>query len=99
MFQTAELAEDVDKNGIEITFQKFAGRNVDKEIFVSIILCYRCYGHYHQKRNCTKAEYYQICSNYTNCKSKMLKCINGWGDHRTLVARCPKRKDIVKKKR
>ena len=105
MFNTAELADKAVKDGIEIAFQKFAGRNVDKEIFIPIIPCYRCYAYTHQKRSCPKSEEYKVCSNcsreghtYVNCESSEMQCINCGGAHRTLAARCPKRKAIIKGK-
>ena len=51
MFKTADMADEVVKGGIEIIFQKFAGKNVDKEIFIPIIIpCYQCYAYGHQKK-------------------------------------------------
>ena len=86
MFNAAEMADKAVKDGIEVAFQKFAGKNVDKEIFVPIIPCYRCYAYTHQKRSCLKSEEYKVCSNcsreghtYVNCESSEMQCINCGG--------------------
>ena len=106
MFNTAEMADKVVKDGIEIVFQKFAGKNVDKEIFIPIIPCYRCYAYSHQKRSCLKSEDYKVCSNcsreghtYVNCESLVMQCINCGGAHRTLAARKAIIKDKIKERR
>ena len=50
-------------------------------------------------------EEYQICSicakvghTYSSCKENKEKCINCQGKHRTLAARCPERRKIIKDK-
>ena len=105
IFLTAEAADIAIEKGISISFQKFIGRNIDKEIFIPIVPCYRCYKYDHQRKNCNKAIEYQICSNcseeghtYEYCKSNIARCINCKGNHRTLAARCPVRKEIVRNK-
>ena len=105
IFVTAEAADIATKKGISIGFQKFIGKNIDKEIFVPIVPCYRCYQYDHQRKNCSKTSDYQICSNcskeghtYEHCTSNIVRCINCKGSHRTLAARCPMRKEIVKNK-
>ena len=105
IFVTGEAADIAIKKGISIGFQKFIGKNIDKEIFVPIVPCYRCYRYDHQRKNCSKTSDYQICSNcskeghtYEHCTSNIVRCINCKGSHRTLAARCPMRKEIVRNK-
>ena len=105
MFATAEAADSAVESGISVGYQRFVGKNINKEIFVPIIPCYRCYQYDHQKKDCLKPAEYQICSNcsrvghnYEQCESSTIRCINCRGEHRTLAARCPVRKQIVKNK-
>ena len=73
-------------------------------MFMPVVPCYRCYSYAHLKRNCTKPQEYQICSicareghYYTECQDKdHPKCINCGGDQCTLVAKCQKRKEVIK---
>ena len=105
IFVAAEAADIATKKGISIGYQKFMGKNIDKEIFVPIVPCYRCYRYDHQRKNCSKTSDYQISSNcskeghtYEHCSSNIVRCINCKGSHRTLAARCPMRKEIVRNK-
>ena len=105
IFVTAEVADNAIEKGISIGFQKFIGKNIDKEIFIPIVPCYRCYKYDYQRKNCNKTIEYQICSNcseeghtYEHCKSNIARCINCKGNHRTLAARYPVRKEIVRNK-
>ena len=105
IFVTVEAADIATKRGISVGFQKFIGKNIDKEIFVPIVPCYRCYKYDHQRKNCSKTSDYLICSNcskeghtYEHCISDVVRCINCKGSHRTLAASCPMRKEIVRNK-
>ena len=105
IFDTAATADKAVKVGITVQFQRFEGKGIEKEEFISVVPCYRCYSYAHQKRNCIKPVDYKICSNcaseghtYGDCKSVILRCINCTGDHRTLAAKCPERKAIIKRK-
>ena len=105
IFESAHTADEIAKEGLVIHFQKFEGKNVEKEIFIPIIPCFKCYRYDHLKRNCLKPDDFKICSNcsreghtYTECNSLSFKYINCQGDHRTLAAKCPIRKAIVKQK-
>ena len=105
IFESAQTADKIVKEGLVIYFQKFEGKNVEKEIFIPITPCFKCYRYDHLKRNCPKPNDFKICSNcsgeghvYTECSSLAFKCINCQEDHRTLAAKCPIRKSIVKQK-
>ena len=52
MFQTTTMADRVIEKGVKVGFQYFHKANVEKEMFVSIIPCYRCYSYRHMKKNC-----------------------------------------------
>ena len=105
IFHTSEIADQAVKEGLSISFQKYDGRNIEKEEFVPVVPCYRCYSYEHQKRYCSKPADYKVCSNcaaeghtFNDCKVTILKCINCGKDHRTLAAKCAIRKTIIRNK-
>ena len=105
MFQTTAMADRVVEKGVKVGFQYFHKTNIEKEMFVSIIPCYRCYSYKHMKKNCPKPTDYMVCSNcaqpghiYTDCQIRAYKCINCGLDHRTLAAKCEVRKKIIREK-
>ena len=99
------VANDIIDKGIIILNQKFAGRSLEKEIYVSVTPCLKCYGFDHITKKCKTREGYKICSScskeghrYNDCKGTRLKCINCGQSHKTMAFKCPKRKEHVKKK-
>ena len=102
------MADRAVREGLNLHFQRFKKGNIEKEMFVPVIPCYKCYSYTHQKRNCPKPQDYKICSIcaieghcYTECSNEEnLKCINcgGGGEHRTLATKCQKRKEVIKNK-
>ena len=105
VFNSTENADKVVRDGLVIGFQKFQNRNIEKEVFIPLVPCYRCYSYEHQKRNCSKSAQYKICSScakeghiYSECEEETFKCINCSQNHRTLAAKCPKRKEIIRTK-
>ena len=77
---------------------------IQKEIFINIMICFRCYQvEDHITANCTKKDL-NICSkcagshSWRDCTSSEKKCINCGGGHRTMAMACPKRKQILKEK-
>ena len=99
------VANDIIDKGIIILNQKFAGRSLEKEIYVSVTPCLKCYGFDHITKKCETPEGYKICSScskeghrYNDCKGTRLKCINCGQPHKTMAFKCPKRKEHVKKK-
>ena len=102
VFNNTEDADKAVRDGLQIEYQRFQNRNIEKEVFIPVVPCYRCYSYEHQKRNCPKSEHYKICSNcareghtYGDCNIEIFKCINCGQNHRTLAAKCPIRKDII----
>ena len=105
VFVKAESADRAVIQGIKIQFQRFSGGSIEKEMFVAVVPCYRCYSYEHPKRGCSKPQSYKICSNcaneghiYNECTSSVFKCVNCSGEHRTLAAKCPVRKDLIRKR-
>ena len=83
------------------------GHNIKQEIFYNLTTCFRCYKvEDHLTNQCIKPQDYKVCSEcscnehyWRECTSYHKKCINCSGDHRTLAAKCPTRKEAIKKKR
>ena len=90
-------------NGILIKSQSIPSNNIEKEIYCNIDTCYNCYSYEHKTRDCDK-EVMIICTNcsqvghkYNNCKEPP-QCINCKQAHKTLAAKCPIRKELIKEK-
>ena len=105
IFYFSETADNMVANGLQVHYQKSEKRCIERELYIPISPCYKCYSYSHLKNNCDKPENYKICSNcsreghlFLMCKSIKLRCINCKGEHRTLAARCPKRKEIIRNK-
>ena len=62
LFNDVAMADKAIQQGLRIHFQVFQDRNIEKEVFVPVVPCYRCYSYEHLKRNCPKGEQYKICS-------------------------------------
>ena len=100
IFESADMADKVVQEGLILLFQKFEKGNIEKEMFVSIVPCYKCYSYAHLKRNCAKPQEYLICSicageghYYTECQDKdHPKCINCGGGSSYLGSKMPKEK-------
>ena len=103
VLDTTHMADRAIAEGIQIKFQRFDHKSM--KMFVAVIPCYHCYKYDHQRRHCKMPKEYRICSicakvghTYSLYKEKEEKCINCQGDHRTLAARCPERKKMIKNK-
>ena len=49
VFNSTEDADKVVRDGLVIKFQRFQNRNIEKEVFIPVVPCYRCYSYEHQK--------------------------------------------------
>ena len=105
MFKQISIANKAVKVGIQLIHQTLLANSVEKEVFISVVPCYRCFSYSHFTTQCPREDNYKICSEcsreghyYTQCRSQYKKCINCKNDHRTLAAVCPIRKGIVQTK-
>ena len=105
IFERSQIADRVVEEGLKIKFQKFQKTNIEKEIFIPIVPCFKCFSYEHLRRNCPKPDEYRICSScaieghlYTDCSSDFVRCIGCGANHRTLAAKCPIRKEIIRNK-
>ena len=106
IFRNSHDADRAIERGVQIQFQRFQGNNIERELFVHIVPCFRCFAYGHFKRGCPKPTNYVICSTcaseghtYKDCPNKtILTCINCGDNHRTLAAKCPIRKALVRAK-
>ena len=106
-FTQATLAKKSQATGIRCFHMSIPGHYIKQEIFYNITTCYKCYKiEDHFSNQCPAPKEYQICSEcsstdhtWKDCNSNQKKCINCEGEHRTLAAKCPIRKDVIKNKR
>ncbi len=81
--------------------------DIKQETFIPIRCCMRCFQlEGHTTRDCEKSRDFKLCSEcsqeghlWHQCLEEVKKCVNCKGPHSTMAMRCPKRKDIIKKKR
>ena len=77
IFESTDMADRAVREGLNLRFQRFEKGSIEKEMFVPVVPCYKCYSCTHQKRNCPKLQEYKICSicateghYYTECPNK-----------------------------
>ena len=104
-FESTQMVQKCLDEGILLFSQSFPPRNLNEDVYVSLPQCMRCYSYTHTKKDCPQPATYKICSNcsavdhtYAECHSAFRKCVTCAGDHPTLAARCPTRRDMVKNK-
>ena len=85
--------------------QRFAGRSLEREVYINITPCFKCYKYDHTAKKYQTLEGYKVCSKcsrqghrYNECPSQTKKCLNCGQPHETLAFKCPVRKEFVKKK-
>lgn len=106
-FKQTAMAKKAQNDGIRAFQMSIPHHKIKQEIFYSINTCFRCYlMEDHNTNQCPKPKDYKVCSEcseqghmWRDCKNHHKKCLNCQGDHRTLAAKCPKRKEIIKTKR
>jgi len=103
-FTKAEMSNTCAQHGVLLFNQSIIPKNVEKEIFIRLFPCFKCYSFDHTTAKCTKPNTV-ICSEcastdhtFRECNSETKKCINCSENHRTLAAKCPIRKKIIKER-
>ena len=98
------MVTNVLNEGILVINKKISPKNVEREIFIRLPLCYDRYSYSHKVRNCYR-EKQVICAycgelghHAQNCTATNPRCINCNAGHQTLVAACPHWKEIIKSK-
>ena len=97
-----QMAQKAIKEGVLICNQSIPPRQVEQELFVKIIPCYNCYAYTHKTKDCPKERMIKCTNcaeeghNYENCTSPTSRCINCNQPHKTLQAKCPIRKKIIR---
>ena len=96
--------EIIDK-GLTIFNQRFAGKSLEKEMYINATPCFKCYMYDHVTKKCQTSEGYKVCSEcseqghrFDQCRSQTKKCLNCGQPHETMAFKCPVRKELVKKK-
>ena len=98
-------ANEIMDKGLTIYNQRFAGKSLEREMYVNITPCFRCYQYDHITKKCNAPSGYKVCSEcsrpghrFDECKSQSKKCINCGQPHKTMAFKCPVRTELVKKK-
>ena len=98
-------ANDILDKGFVVYNQRFAGRSLEREMYLNITPCLKCYKYEHSTKKCQTPEGFKVCSEcskkgyrYNECSSQMKKCLNCGQPHKTLAFKCPIRKEVVKQK-
>lgn len=76
-FKQISIASKVVKSGIKLMYQTLLANQVEREVFVSVVPCYRCFKYSHFTTQCPEEVNYKICSEcaqeghyYHQCKSQ-----------------------------
>ena len=104
--ETTVMATNLQCKGLSLFGQHFGGQNnIQIDTHVYIPQCIRCYEYDHLRKNCPKSTDYKVCSKcgteghrYLDCHSVFTKCLSCQGDHPTMAARCPIRKNYTQEK-
>ena len=98
-------SDDILDKGMVLYNQRFSGRSFEREMYINITPCFKCYKYDHITKKCQTPEGYKVCSEYSRqghrfneCSSQIKKCLNCGQPHKTLAFKCPVRKESVKKK-
>ena len=104
-FENASMTKAACDKGILIYNQSFPPSSVERDIFIQLIPCYKCYKYDHKSEACITPNV-TLCSEcaaddhiYRNCRSENKKCLNCKGNHRTFAARCPVRKNLINERK
>ena len=99
-----EEAERALRQGIKVLNQSIPPSQLEQETFIKLTPCFNCFAYDHKTNDCTK-EKKTLCTRCAkedhradHCHTDEPRCINCGGPHRTLAARCPIRKKIIKEK-
>lgn len=94
--------------GLKIKYFTVPHYNIQEEEFIPITPCWICYQYNHNVKDCPdKDNQLTLCSEcsgrdhtFKTCTNKdKPKCLNCDGQHRTLAAACPIRKELIRQKR
>ena len=104
MVENSEMVKKASESGVLVYNQSIPPTSIEKEVFIHLIPCYKCYSYEHKTADCPSTNL-TICSecsstNHTfrDCRSTYKKCVNCDGEHRTFAARCPIRKELIKQR-
>lgn len=107
-FQDIKMARKAQEQGLKIKFFSIPSFQIEEEEFIPITPCYICYKYTHTVKDCPeKDKNVKLCSEcaqrdhtFRECTNRdNPKCLNCSGQHRTLAAACPVRKELVKQYR
>ena len=105
-FTDIKMARKATEQGISLGEYHLSPANVEMEDFIQLTPCWNCYKYDHNVRECPDKNV-KKCSEcaatghtFRECREKTnYKCLNCDGNHRTLAAVCPIRKEKIKELR
>lgn len=103
-----QMASKILETGLSIFNTRIPPYNCEMEEFTHLLICYRCYQiENHPTSECKSPT--TVCSEcsqqghmWTDCTSETKRCLNCPQEnnfHRTLAAKCPKRKEAIARKK
>lgn len=106
-FDETQKAKKAQETGLKLFSMKIPKYDIKQDEHVGIMTCMKCYKmEDHSTAQCNQDGNFKVCSecsssNHTwrECDAREKKCISCDGPHSTLAARCPRRKEIINKKR
>ena len=60
--KSLRVADEIVEKGITIFSQRFHGRSLEKEVYINVSPCLRCYQYDYFTKKCKALETYKICS-------------------------------------
>lgn len=104
-FSEISMARKACNEGFAFGRTHIGTTQIQMEEFIPLTPCWSCYKYDHTVKDCTVKEL-KFCSEcgehghtFRDCTSDIKKCLNCDGNHRTLAAICPIRKELLKNKR
>lgn len=106
-FKQSSQAKKAQTAGLRLFSMSIPATQIKQEVYHNIQTCFRCYAlEDHFSSQCPKPKDYKVCSEcaqeghtWKECSSNEKKCLNCEENHRTLAAKCSKRKTILTNKR
>ena len=100
-----QMADRALREGLLCFYSKVASGQIERETYVSLQLCFRCYRYEaHPTSECPEGSI-TWCSEcgakdhtFRDCKNPAKQCLNCGGPHRTMTMACKVKKDLMKAK-
>lgn len=101
-----DMADRALKEGLVMFSRHTNPATIEKEDYVDLTPCWKCYAYDHPVKSCPKPADYKICSEcsskehiYRECRNEHRQCVNCGQQHRTLASVCQVRRELIRKTR